>query len=98
MLLSMQTGTIEADDLGRHVLKAKEWLSRFPSTDEEFFHWDVPALNIIELVYRLGGLTAPKRSDVRLECGEHSKHSTVMPGENNGPRHNLGMIMTSRLP
>lgn len=65
----MQTDTIDADGLGRRVLRVKEQSSRFPGTDEKFYPRDVSALNIIEPVYCQGGWTAPKTAETRLECG-----------------------------
>lgn len=67
--MSVQMDTIDADSLGRRVLRAKEGLSRFPGRDEEFYLWDVSALNIIEPVHCQCGWTAPKRTETRLECG-----------------------------
>lgn len=67
--MSTQTDTIDADGLGRRVLRAKGGLSRFPGRDEEFYPRDVSALNIIEPVHCKGGWTAPKRAETRLECG-----------------------------
>lgn len=71
--MSVQMDTIDADSLGRRVLTVKEGASRFPGRDEEFYPWDVSALNIIEPVHCQRGWTAPKRPETRLECGSHTK-------------------------
>ena len=65
----MEMDTIDADSLGWRALRAKERPSRFPGRDEEFYPWDVSALNIIEPVHCQRGWTAPKRAETRLECG-----------------------------
>lgn len=67
--MSMQNDTIDADGLGKRVLRAKEGLSRFSGRDEEFYPRDVSALNIMEPVPCQCGWTAPTRAETRLECG-----------------------------
>lgn len=46
--MSVQTDTMDADSVGQCVLTVKEAASRFSGRDEEFYPWDVSALNIID--------------------------------------------------